>query len=93
VELTNVSSVDIAYEVDIKPLANLKEDNYGQPLLRLANPRGTVPALSTATLDWYFYPLEVKTYDVELEVRRALFSLIRALYSPCLDLVSYVPQP
>ena len=55
--------------MDVKPLSNLQEDNDGLPLLRLANPRGIVPALSTLPLDWYFFPLEAKTYDVELEVK------------------------
>ena len=39
-ELTNVSTVDVMYEIDTKPLENLQEDNFNQPLMRLANPKG-----------------------------------------------------
>ena len=39
-ELTNVSTVDVQYEIDTSPLEHLQEDNFNQPLLRLANPKG-----------------------------------------------------
>jgi hypothetical protein len=32
--------------------------NMGEPIIKLANPSGSIPGQSSITLDWYFYPLE-----------------------------------
>ena len=34
-----------------------------------ANPTGLVPAFKSVYLDWYFYPLEKKSYDLPINIK------------------------
>lgn len=68
-ELINPSAFKCSYEVDMAPIDALIEKNHGSPVLRVANPAGTVDGGQSVFLDWYFYPLEVKEYDIPIRIR------------------------
>ena len=38
-------------------------------LLFTVNPCGEIPALSSVYLEWYFHPLEMKTYNLALSIK------------------------
>lgn len=68
IELFNVGAVTCDYEIDMKPLIELNEDNFNQPLIRIANPDGIISSRSSAYIEVYFYPLECKTYEFDLKI-------------------------
>ncbi|XP_076858756.1 cilia- and flagella-associated protein 65 isoform X2 [Brachyhypopomus gauderio] len=67
-ELYNGGSRPLRYHVDTSPLEQLREENFGHPVLRCLNPDGEVQPGHTATLEWLFSPLEAKTYSVDIPV-------------------------
>ena len=69
IELINVSGVNIAYELDMRSLDQLIEENYHCPIVRIANPTGTVAPNSSVFLEVFFYPLECKNYEFPLKVK------------------------
>lgn len=68
-EIVNVSAFRASYEVDVRALDGLMEQNHGMPILRLANPMGYVESRESAFLEWYFYPLENKTYSLPIKIK------------------------
>jgi hypothetical protein len=82
IELVNVSSSSVNYEIllghhvnrttDVATLfvANFIQDmNYDMEVLSIANPTGTIPNNSSVLLDFYFVPLEKKTYSFPFTVK------------------------
>ncbi len=67
-EIINVSGVDLNYEVDMKFFTEIAEKNNNIPLLMLVNPKGTVKAYSNHYLEWYFFPIEARTYTFPLAI-------------------------
>jgi hypothetical protein len=68
-ELINPSAYKASYEIDMRALDALIEENRGSPIMRVANPVGVVEGGKSVFIDWYFYPLEVKTYSVPIKIR------------------------
>eukprot|EP01034_Spumella_vulgaris_P021431 gene21431-27461_t len=68
-ELINVSGASVNYEVDLGPLSQLNEEHFHQPLIRVANPTGVIAASSSVFLEWYFYPLQARSYEFALNVK------------------------
>lgn len=69
IELINVSSLPLLYQVDTSSLHDFMLDNFNQPLFSLSNPQGTIPPYSFHYLDVYFYPLVAKKYTLNLVVK------------------------
>jgi hypothetical protein len=69
IELINVSGVNISYEVESQSLDQLCEDNFRTPIMRVANPTGTVPALGSCFLEVRFFALEAKVYEFPLRIK------------------------
>ncbi len=73
-EIINVSGVDLNYEVDLRLFTEIAEKNNNIPLLMLANPKGTVKAYSNHYLEWYFFPIEARTYTFPLVITYSVAS-------------------
>jgi hypothetical protein len=67
-ELVNVSSTEISYEVDTKSIDAIVDSNHNMPIILLVNPKGVIPPFSSLFLEWFFYPIEIKTYTFPLEI-------------------------
>ncbi|XP_015214914.2 cilia- and flagella-associated protein 65 [Lepisosteus oculatus] len=67
-ELYNGGSVPLCYHIDLEPLDDLKEENFGHPIFQCLNPRGEVQPGRTAVVEWIFSPLEAKTYTVDIPI-------------------------
>ena len=67
-ELQNLSHQVAEYCIDMSALRDAREKNFDFPVFQCLNPRGTIPAMSTLLLSWYFRPLEAKHYDVKLPI-------------------------
>lgn len=68
-EIVNVSSVDVAYEVDLSDVDRLISENHDLPIVRLSNPRGIIPARASLYLEWLFYPLEAVEYKFKINIK------------------------
>lgn len=68
-EIVNASGVEVAYDVDLKDVNRLIAENFNLPIVRLSNPKGTIPARSSLYLEWLFYPLEAKMYEFTVDVK------------------------
>ena len=62
-ELRNLSHLAVNYAIDEASLAQLRDENFDFPVFQCLNPKGSIPAMSTLLLSWYFRPLESKTYE------------------------------
>ena len=69
VSLFNVSGAAATYDVDLSSIAALCDGNFGAPIVRVANPTGTVPARGRVQLEVFFYPLEAVQYDIPLVIK------------------------
>ncbi|KAL0985623.1 hypothetical protein UPYG_G00159560 [Umbra pygmaea] len=67
-ELYNGGALPLTYQVDTEPLEQLAEENFDHPVLQCLNPQGEVQPGRTALLEWVFFPLEAKTYSVDIPV-------------------------
>ncbi len=67
-ELRNLSHLPVNYKVDEAALAKLRDENFDFPVFQCLNPKGTIPAMSTLLVSWYFRPLEAKTYSTTITV-------------------------
>ncbi|KAJ8253006.1 hypothetical protein GJAV_G00208100 [Gymnothorax javanicus] len=67
-ELYNGGAVPVKFHIDTSPLEQLKEENFGHPVLQCLTPRGEVQPGHTASLEWIFSPLEAKTYTLDAPV-------------------------
>ncbi|KAJ3591519.1 hypothetical protein NHX12_006652, partial [Muraenolepis orangiensis] len=67
-ELYNGSAVVVHYEVDMSALQQLQEENFQHPVLCCLDPQGAVRPGGTAQLEWLFFPLEAKTYNVDIMI-------------------------
>jgi len=65
-ELYNGGAVPVTFDIDCMPLMALKRENFGHPVLDCLNPQGVIEPGKTHVIEWMFYPLEAKTYDVSL---------------------------
>jgi len=63
-ELYNGGSIPVSFEVGTLPLEVLKGDNFGHPVFECLNPKGVIAPGKTHIVEWRFYPLEAKTYQV-----------------------------
>ena len=63
-ELCNGGSVPVKFEIDCVPLEELKNENFGHVVLECLNHKGVIPPGKTHIVEWMFYPLEAKTYQV-----------------------------
>ena len=68
VQIINVSGCRAIYDLDMASIDNLTDANYGQPILRCANPTGIIEPRSFVFLEWYFYPIEAKTYNIPIKI-------------------------
>ena len=69
-ELVNVSEVEVYYEVDITAMEfALTGVSHGQSLVSVANPKGTIPGLTSLFISWRFYALEALEYEFPLFIR------------------------
>ena len=69
IELINVSSVGVSYEVESLSLDQLEEENFHTPIVRIVNPVGYVSAQSSTFLEVHFFPLENKLYEFPLKIK------------------------
>ena len=69
IEIVNVSSVEITYEVDTATVRHLSHANLGMNILSIVNPKGDIPPRSSVFLEWIFNPLESKSYEIPLIIR------------------------
>lgn len=67
-ELINVSASRAIYQVDMKSIDTLISENFNCPILRISNPTGIIEPRSSTYLDWYFYPVEAKTYKCPITI-------------------------
>ena len=65
-ELRNDGISQLEYIVDLTPLTQLQEENYDFQILTCLNPSGSIPPNETLLLNWYFRPIETKTYSVDM---------------------------
>ncbi|XP_028409059.1 cilia- and flagella-associated protein 65-like [Dendronephthya gigantea] len=65
----NGGSVNATYEIDLTPLKELHQENYGCEIFTCLNPTGTIAPGKTAIIHWVFEPLEAKTYIIDTPVR------------------------
>jgi cilia- and flagella-associated protein 65 len=67
-ELINVSGARAVYEINMRSIDAVSDQNFGQPILRVANPSGVVEPRSTVMIEWYFYPIEAKNYEIPIKI-------------------------
>ncbi|KAM3608146.1 uncharacterized protein V6R79_020059 [Siganus canaliculatus] len=67
-EIHNSGTVPVHYEVDTEALSQLHRDNFNQPVLSCLNPVGVIQPGQATTLEWIFFPLEAKTYHMNVPV-------------------------
>eukprot|EP01033_Poteriospumella_lacustris_P005515 gene5515-3931_t len=80
IELINVSAYHLQYEVvigDVHQLAMTSDEyvrttNHNLDVLTIANPRGHIASGSSVYLEWYFYPLEARPYQIPFYVRYSI---------------------
>lgn len=63
-ELYNGGSIPVTFEIDCMPLELLRRENYDHPVLECLNPKGVVQPGSSYAVEWLFYPIEARTYQV-----------------------------
>lgn len=63
-ELFNGGSVPVVFEIDCGPLDMLRTENFEHHVMDCLNPKGVIPAGKSQLIEWLFYPLEAKTYQV-----------------------------
>ena len=71
-ELYNGGSVPVKFEINCAPLGLLKADNFDHNVMECLNPEGVIPPGKTHLVEWMFYPLEAKTYQVSQNYQLAL---------------------
>jgi hypothetical protein len=88
--LHNVWSQPLALELDTSPLRRLAEESWGFEVLCFLGPAAAVqvPAWGAVLLQFQFWPLEARTYCVQLPVR-----LLDTGAVDCLTLVASGVQP
>ncbi len=67
-QLINVSGAKAIYDIDMASLDHLNDDNFGQPILRCANQSGIIEPRSSVYIEWYFFPLEDKVYEIPITI-------------------------
>ncbi|GMH46654.1 hypothetical protein TrRE_jg2980 [Triparma retinervis] len=69
-ELMNVSNTSVQYKIDTKSIDKFNEKfGYGLKLLQLENPSGSIEKLHSVLLRWRFFPLESKSYEIDIPYR------------------------
>lgn len=76
-ELYNGGSVPVTFEIDSAPLNLLKSDNFDHNVLQCLNPKGVISPGKTYLVEWMFYPLEARTYQVSLNLHNVLLEVSR----------------
>jgi len=67
-QLINVSGAKAIYDIDMASIDHLIDHNFGQPILRTANRSGIIEPRSSVYIEWYFYPLEAKAYEIPITI-------------------------
>ena len=67
-QLINVSAFKVIYDISLISLDHLNESNFGQPILRCANPMGEIEPRSSVYIEWYFFPLQSKAYEIPIVI-------------------------
>lgn len=80
-ELTNVSALDIIYEIDLSSIRTLQKANFEQKVLEVLNPKGVIAARSSTFIEWIFRPLEAIEYTAEISIRYFPESIVQEVAS------------
>ncbi|XP_067934870.1 cilia- and flagella-associated protein 65-like [Watersipora subatra] len=67
-ELYNGGSVPVTFKIDCVPLSLLKSENFDHSVMECLNPKGIIAPGKTHLVEWMFYPLEAKTYQVDVPI-------------------------
>ncbi|KAH9495755.1 Cilia- and flagella-associated protein 65 [Bulinus truncatus] len=67
-EMYNGGAVPVNYEFDLTPLEIIRKHNFDQPVFQCLNPVGEILPGRTGHIEWRFFPLEAKTYMVDIPV-------------------------
>ena len=67
-ELVNVSASRASYEINMQAINDATDENFQIPVLRVANPFGVIEPRSSVFIEWFFYPLEKKMYEVPITI-------------------------
>lgn len=69
VTVSNPSADPVEYSVDVAALQAHADNNYGFPIFQCADPAGVVAPHATASIGFYFRPLEARRYDITVLVQ------------------------
>lgn len=64
--LFNGGSTQVKFEIDTSPLEMLKSENFDHMILECLTPTGVIAPGHSFSVEWVFYPLEARTYQVNL---------------------------
>ncbi|RNF19895.1 uncharacterized protein Tco025E_03962 [Trypanosoma conorhini] len=67
--IENVASQPVKYVVQEDLTQRVAEKNCGFPVFQCLNPTGMIPAGGSTQLNWYFRPLEARTYRLDVALR------------------------
>ncbi|GFR66882.1 coiled-coil domain-containing protein 108-like [Elysia marginata] len=68
-DLYNGGAVPVHYECDLTPLDIIRQENFDQPIFECLNPKGEIPPGRSVSIEWRFFPLEAKTYMVDIPIK------------------------
>ncbi|KPA81253.1 hypothetical protein ABB37_03670 [Leptomonas pyrrhocoris] len=71
VTVSNPCDEPVEYTVDVTALQAHAKSNYGFPVFQCADPHGCVPPHTTASIGFYFRPLEARHYQITVLVQTA----------------------
>ncbi|RUS91152.1 hypothetical protein EGW08_001065, partial [Elysia chlorotica] len=68
-DLYNGGATPVHYECDLTPLDIIKQENFDQPIFECLNPKGQILPGRSVSIEWRFFPLEAKTYMVDIPIK------------------------
>lgn len=68
-DLYNGGAIPVYYECDLTPLDIIRQENFDQPIFECLNPKGEIPPGRSVSIEWRFFPLEAKTYMVDIPIK------------------------
>ncbi|KPI88537.1 hypothetical protein ABL78_2349 [Leptomonas seymouri] len=69
ITVSNPSDRAVEYTVDVTALQAHQQSNYSFPIFQCADPHGCVPPHKTASIGFYFRPLEARQYQITVPVQ------------------------
>lgn len=69
IEIFNLSQNNAVYEVSLTSLDKFADKYFGLELFKITNPKGELAARSSTHIDVYFYPTEVRLYQLPLIIK------------------------